>query len=50
MFVPLWRMQNADRENSNKVKQEEGSLSGGRIKAEARNVSFSFFSGKFFHR
>jgi hypothetical protein len=30
---------NVDRENSNKVKQEEGALSVARIKAQARNVS-----------
>jgi hypothetical protein len=30
--------QNVDRENSNKVKQEEGVLSVARIKAQSRNV------------
>jgi hypothetical protein len=31
-------IQNVDRENSNKVKQEEGALSVARIKAKASNV------------
>jgi hypothetical protein len=30
--------QNVDRENSNKVKQEEGVLAVARIKAQSRNV------------
>ena len=33
---------NVDRENSNKVKQEEGALSVARIKAMARNVRLSY--------
>ena len=33
---------NVDRENSNKVKQEEGALSVARIKAMARNVRSTF--------
>lgn len=32
---------NVDRENSNKVKQEEGTLSVARIKAMARNVRYT---------
>ena len=31
---------NVDRENSNKIKQEEGALSVARVKAQARNVRF----------
>ena len=31
--------QNVDRENSNKIKQEEGALAVARVKAQARNVS-----------
>ena len=31
--------QNVDRENSNKIKQEEGALAVARIKAQAQNVS-----------
>jgi hypothetical protein len=37
-------MQNVDRENSNKVKQEEGALSVARIKAKASNVMFLHFN------
>lgn len=35
---------NVDRENSNKVKQEEGALSVARIKAQSRNVRSSNLS------
>lgn len=38
---PPSSQQNVDRENSNKVKQEEGVLSVARIKAKARTVRFS---------
>ena len=31
--------QNVDRENSNKIKQEEGALSVARVKAQVQNVS-----------
>lgn len=31
--------QNVDRENSNKIKQEEGALAVARVKAQSRNVS-----------
>ena len=31
--------QNVDRENSNKIKQEEGTLSVARVKAQVQNVS-----------
>ena len=34
-------MQNVDRENSNKIKQEEGALSVARVKAQVQNVSHS---------
>lgn len=34
---------NVDRENSNKIKQEEGALSVARVKAQTRNVSLSPF-------
>lgn len=37
-------LQNVDRENSNKVKQEEGALAVARIKAQSRNVSTDLFS------
>lgn len=35
---------NVDRENSNKIKQEEGALSVARVKAQSRNVRLSLFN------
>ena len=37
---------NVDRENSNKVKQEEGALSVAKIKAKSRNVCLSILFAK----
>lgn len=39
----IYMLQNVDRENSNKVKQEEGALAVARIKAQSHNVSPDFF-------
>lgn len=43
----IYMLQNVDRENSNKVKQEEGALAVARIKAQSRNVSINLFSKLF---
>lgn len=41
MLNAVLSAQNVDRENSNKIKQEEGALSVARVKAQALNVSLT---------